>query len=149
MDIKQGYSNKDIATLMGFAQVKHGNQLPTTWEYFNSYQGKSIDIFRRQLYAQMKQWSHDRRILIKLSVYLERTTIKAIVDFKFNHGERVAHLRLADKGLSIMSCRGRTITEMERIWEHDDTMSAAENTRQLDKLLQMSKGVTRALVDNF
>jgi hypothetical protein len=63
----------------------------------------------------MKQWSHDRPIPIKLSVYLERTTIKAIVDLKFNYGERVANLRLADKGLSIMSCRGLTSTEMERI----------------------------------
>ena len=55
MDTKQGYSNEDIAALMGFAHMKHGNQLPTIWEYFNSYRGKSIDIVDRQLYACMKQ----------------------------------------------------------------------------------------------
>ncbi len=55
MDTKQGYSNEDISALMGFAHVKHRNQLPTIWEYFNSYRGKSIDIVDRQLYACMKQ----------------------------------------------------------------------------------------------
>ncbi len=44
MDTKQGYSDEDIAALMGFAHVKHRNQLPTIWEYFNSYRGKSINI---------------------------------------------------------------------------------------------------------
>ncbi len=107
-DIKQGNSNKDIAALMGFAHVKHGNQLSTIWEYFNSYRGKSIDIVRRQLYAHMKQWSHDRCIPIKTSMYLEGTTIKALIELKFNSGEGVTHLSSADKGLSIMCCRGLT-----------------------------------------
>jgi hypothetical protein len=84
MGTKQGYSNEDIAMLMGFAHVKHLNQLLTIWEYFNSYRGKSNDIVRRQLYAHMKQWSHDRCIPIKTSMYLEGTTIKALIEHKFN-----------------------------------------------------------------
>jgi hypothetical protein len=55
MDTKQGYSNEDIAVLMGFAHVKHRNQLLTICECINSYRGKRIDIVRRQLYARMKQ----------------------------------------------------------------------------------------------
>jgi hypothetical protein len=84
MDMKQGYSDEDIAALMGFSHVKHGNQLPNIWEYFNSYRGKSINIVQRQLYARMKQWSHDRCIPIKTSMYLEGTTIKALIKLKFN-----------------------------------------------------------------
>jgi hypothetical protein len=95
--------------------MKHGNQLPTIWEYFNSYQGKSIDIVQRQLYACMKQWSHDRRIPIETSMYLEGTTMKALIKLKFNPGEGVAHLSSADKGLSIMCCRMHTSSETERI----------------------------------
>jgi hypothetical protein len=147
MDTKQGYSNEDIATLMGFAHVKHGNQLPAIWEDFNSYRGKSIDFVRRQLYARMKQWSHDRCIPIRMSMYLEGTTIKALIELKFNPGEGVAHLSSADKGLSIMCCRGRTSSE--RIWECKDALLATESTRQLDKLLWMLKGVTQAPADNF
>jgi hypothetical protein len=37
---------------------------------------------------------------------------------------------------------------MKRIWECEDTLSAIENTRQLDELLRMSIGVTRAPTDN-
>ncbi len=48
-----------------------------------------------------------------------------------------------------MCCRGCTSLETERIGEHKDALSATENTRQLDELLQMSKGVTWAPVDNF
>jgi hypothetical protein len=135
MDTKQGYSNEGIAMLMGFAHVKHGNQLPTIWEYLNSYQGKSIHIVQRQLYARMKQWSHDRRIPIKMSMYLEGTTIKAFIELKFNPGEGVAHLSSADKGLSIMCCRGRTSSETKRIWEREDALSAPEGSHGLPRII--------------
>jgi hypothetical protein len=82
-------------------------------------------------------------------MYLEGTTIKALIELKFNLEEGVAHLSSADKGLSIMCCRGCTSAEMERIWECEVTLLATENTWQLDELLRMSKGVTRAPVDNF
>jgi hypothetical protein len=129
---------------MSLAHVKHGNQLPTIWEYFNSHQGKSIVIVRRQINARMKQWSHDRHIPIETSMYLKGTTIKALIKLKFNPGEGVAHLSSADKGLCIMCCLGCTSSETERIWECEDPLLAMENTWQLDKLLRMSKGVTRA-----
>jgi hypothetical protein len=84
-----------------------------------------------------------------MSVYLKGTTIKAIMELKFNPGEGVAHLSSVDKGLSIMVCRAHTSAEMERIRECEEALSATETTRQLDELLRLSKGVTRAPVDNF
>jgi hypothetical protein len=54
--------------------------------------------------ARMNRWSYDRRIPIDMSVYLKGTTIKAMIELKFNPGEGVAHLSSADKGLSIMAC---------------------------------------------
>ena len=71
------------------------------------------------------------------------------MEIKFNPWEGVAHLRTADKGLSIMACQSRTSAETEQIREREEALSATENTRQLDELLQLSKGVTRAPVDNF
>jgi hypothetical protein len=97
----------------------------------------------------MKQWSHEKHIPIETSMYLERTTIKALIELKFNPGEGVAHLSSGDKGLSIMCCQGCTSAEMERIWERKNALSAMENTQQLDKLVWMSKGVTRAPMDDF
>ena len=99
--------------------------------------------------APMNRWAHDRHIAIDSSVYLEGTTIKAILELKFNPGEGVAHLSSADKGLSIMACRNRTSAETEQIRKREEALSATENTRQLDELLRLSKGVTRAPADNF
>jgi hypothetical protein len=76
-------------------------------------------------------------------------TIKAIVDLRFNPGEGVAHIASALKGLSILACCARTTTETERIRKQEQAVSATENTRQLDELLRLSKGSTRAPADNF
>jgi hypothetical protein len=82
-------------------------------------------------------------------MYLKGTTIKVIMDLKFNPGEGVAPLSLADKGLTIMACHGCPSTKTEQIREHEEALLATENTQQLDKLLHLSKGVTRAPADNF
>ncbi len=99
--------------------------------------------------ARMTRWARDSHIPIDSSVYLEGTTIKAIMELKFNPGEGVAHLSSADKGLTIMACRGRTSAETERICKWEEALSATKQTRQLDKLLRLSKGVTWAPADNF
>jgi hypothetical protein len=111
--------------------------------------GKSINVYCRQIFACIKQWSYDRRIPINTSIYLEGKTIKAIVDLKFNPEEGVAHISSATKGLSIMSCRGCTSAKTKCIHKREEAIAATENTRQLDKLLRLSKGVTRAPADNF
>ncbi len=65
--------------------------------------------------ARMTRWARDRHIPIDSSIYLEGAMVKAIMELKFNPGEGVAHLSSADKGLTIMACRGRTSAETERI----------------------------------
>jgi hypothetical protein len=148
-ETKKGYGEEDITALMGFSHVKKGHQLQDIWYYFQSAGVKNIDICQRQLMACMNRWAHDHHIPINTSVYLEGTTIKAIMELKFNLGEGVAHLSLADKGLTIMACRGGTSTETEWIRKREEALLATENTRQLNELLRLSKGVTWAPVDNF
>jgi hypothetical protein len=148
-DSKQGYGEEDIAALMGFSSVKKGIKLQDTWTYFHTMWSKNIDVCRQQLMARMNRWAHSRHIPIDSSVYLEGTTIKAIMELKFNPWEGVAHLSLADKGLSIMACQSQTSAETEQIREREEALSATENIRQLDELLRLSKGVTRAPADNF
>ncbi len=55
--------------LMGFSIVHDGCHLQGIWEYFNSYRGKNIYVYWNQLWAQMKQWSHDYHIPIDTSIY--------------------------------------------------------------------------------
>ena len=112
---KQGYREEDISALMGFSHVKKGSKLQDIWTYFHTMRSKNINVCRGQLMAQMNRWAHERHVPVDSSVYLESTTIKAIMELKFNPGEGVAHLSLADKGLSIMACRSRTSAETEQI----------------------------------
>jgi hypothetical protein len=148
-ETKKGNGEEDITALMGFSHVKKGSQLQDIWSYFQFAGVKNIDNCQRQLMVRVNRWAHDRHIPIDTSVYLEGTTIKAIMELKFNPGEGVAHLSSADKGLTIMACRGHTSMETEQIREREEALSATKNTRQLDELLRLSKGVTRAPKDNF
>ena len=75
--------------------------------------------------------------------------VKAIIKLKFNSREGVAHLISANKGLTIMAFRGRTSAETECIHEREEALSATKQIRQLNKLLHLSKGVTRAPADNM
>ena len=145
----KGYTKDDIVAVMGFAGTYRGNGLPDIWALFNATKGKNIDAYRRHLFARMKQWAYDRRIQIDQSIYLEQETVKAIVELRFNPGEGVAHLASASKGLTILVCRARTTAETERVREQEHALSATENTRQLEDLIRLTKGTTRAPADNF
>ena len=110
---------------------------------------KNLDIFRRQLLSRMMEWGYDRRIPIDTGVFLDVEVVKAIVDLKFNPGEGVAHLSSAAKGLSILSCRGRTTGEIERLKEREEALTATEKTCQLDEFIRLQKDQRRTPADNF
>jgi hypothetical protein len=99
--------------------------------------------------ARMNRCAHDHHIPINTTVYIEGTTIKAIMELEFNPGEGVTHLSLANKGLRIMACRGCTSAETEQIRKWEEALSATENTLQLNVLLCLSKGVPPPPADNF
>jgi hypothetical protein len=75
--------------------------------------------------------------------------VKAIVDLRFNPGEGVAHLNSAAKGLSILSCRGRTTGEIECLKEREEALMATEKTRQLDEFLRLQKDQRCTPADSF
>jgi hypothetical protein len=99
-ETKKEYGEEDIAALMGFSHVKKGHQLQDIWSYFQSAGVKNVNNCQRQLMVCMNCWAHDRHIPINTRVYLEGTTIKAIMELKFNQGEGVAHLSSANKKVS-------------------------------------------------
>jgi hypothetical protein len=134
---------------MGFTGVYNGHNLPDIWELFNATKGKIINAYCCHLFALMKQWAYNCCIQINMSIYLNQETIKAIVELQFNPGEGVAHLALASKGLSILAGRVHTMQEMERVRKQKQALSATKKTRQLEDLLRLSKGTTRAPADDF
>ncbi len=124
---------------MGFSHVHRGDQVQPIWTMLNNAKQKNLDIFCCQLLSRMMEWGYDRRIPIDTGVFLDVDVVKTIVDLKFNPGEGVAHLNLAAKGLSILSCRGRTTWEIEHLKEHKEALTATKKTCQLDKFLRLQK----------
>jgi hypothetical protein len=149
VDEKTRYTDDDIAAIMGFSHVHRGDQVQPIWTTLNNAKQKNLDIFRRQLLSRMMEWGYDRRIPIDTGVFLDVEVVKAIVDLKFNPGEGVAHLSSAAKGLSILSCRGRTTGEIERLKEREEALTATEKTRQLDEFIRLQKDQRRTPADNF
>jgi hypothetical protein len=145
----KGYTKDNIAAIMGFAGVYDGKNLPDIWDIFNATKGKNIEAYCHHIYARMKQYAYDWRIQINSSTYLEQETIKAIVELQFNPGKGVAHLASASKGLSILACQAHTTQETERVPEQEQALTATKKTRQLEDLLQFSKGNIRAPADIF
>ena len=148
-DGKQGDAEENTAALMDVLCVKKGSQLQDIWMYVQSSWGKITNVCRQQLMACVTHWAHNQHILIDSSVYLKGATTKAVMELRFNLEGGVIHLSLADKGLTIMACRGRPSAKFERIREQEEALLVTENTRQLNELLRLSKGVTRAPMDNF
>jgi hypothetical protein len=97
----------------------------------------------------MKQWVYDCHIQIDTSIYLEQETINAIIELRFNPGEGVAHLASAPKELFILACQACTTQETERVHKQEKALSATKKTRQLEDLLCLSKGTTRAPAHDF
>jgi hypothetical protein len=138
-DEKTRYTDENIAAIMGFSHVLRGDEVQPIWITLNNTKQKNIDVFRRQIYARMLEWGYDRRIPIDTGIFLDGEVVKAIVDLKFNPREGVAHLNSAAKGLSILSCRGRTTGEIECLKEREEALTATEQTRQLDEYLRIQK----------
>ncbi len=134
---------------MGFSHAKQGSALQPIWITLNNAKQKNIDVFRRQIYARMLEWAHDRQIPIDTGIFLDGDVVKAIVEQKFNPGEGVAHLNSAAKGLSILSCRGRNTGEIERLKEREEALTATEKNRQLDEYIRIQKNQKRAPADSF
>jgi hypothetical protein len=148
-DEKARYTDDDIVAIMGFLYVTQGSALQPIWITLNNAKQKNIDVFRRQIYARMLEWAHDRQIPIDTGIFLDGDVVKAIVELKFNPGEGVAHLNSAAKGLSILSCRGQTTGEIERLKEWEEALTATEKNRQLDEYIRLQKDQKRAPADSF
>ncbi len=140
VDEKTRYTDNDIAAVMGFSHILRGDQVQPIWITLNNAKQKNINVFHCQILARMMEWSYDRRIPIDTSIFLDANVVKAIVELKFNPGEGVAHLSSASKGLSIMSCQGRTTGEIKQIREREEALTATEKNSPARRASSPSKG---------
>jgi hypothetical protein len=89
------------------------------------------------------------RISIDNGIYLEQDTMESILDLRFNPGEGVAHLQLAEKGLSILCCRALASHETEEIKDREMALNALEQTHMFNDYLKYVKGATRHSASSY
>ena len=65
------------------------------------------------------------------------------MNLQFNPGDGAANLPTLHKGLSLLTCRSRTMTEVESAKERDETMARTEKNRQLADFTAQGKSKVR------
>ena len=77
-------------------------------------------------------------------VYLEDDSLKSISQLQFNPsggGAGVALAQSADKGLSILLCRPRSLAEIERVRDDEQATAAAISTVTMEQAKKLKPGM--------
>ncbi len=136
------YSRSHIAQLKGFCCSEDITCIPPIWYIFSTT--KDVDTYRSEIERQMEKWGRGKGVEIDLRVYFEDESLKAIAQLQFNPsggGAGVALAQSADKGLSILLCRPRTLGEIERVRDDKQAMAAASSTVTVEQAKKLKSGV--------
>ena len=79
-----------------------------------------MDTHRLNLGNVMKEWATRMSVEIDDSVYFNKSTIKDIVNLRFNPGGCLATFKSADKGISFLACTVHTEDETEETHHRDN-----------------------------
>jgi hypothetical protein len=96
-----------------------------------------------EIESRMEQWAKQRGIEIDSGMYLEDEALKALAQLQFNpsgSGAGVARAQSADKGLSILLCRPRTLAEVERVRDMEQATLAAAATLTVEQAKKLKPG---------
>ena len=87
--------------------------IPVIWDRFQH--SKDLSAHRHHIRTAMESWAQTKGYEIDKAPFFMEQTIKDIVGLQFNPGEGVAHFSLAQCGISILTCRPKTVVEVEQI----------------------------------
>ncbi|KAL3771739.1 hypothetical protein ACHAWU_010050 [Discostella pseudostelligera] len=135
------YSRSHIAQLKGFCGSDDVRRIPAIWHTFST--SKDFDSYRVEIEKRMEKWGRDKGVEIDYGMYLEDDSLKAIAQLQFNpsgSGAGVALAQSADKGLSILLCRPRTIAEVERLRDNEQATATAAQTVTVDQAKKIKPG---------
>ena len=135
------YGMSHIAQLKGFCRTDDVKRIPAIWHTFSTT--KDVDIYRSTIERRMEKWAKDKGVEIDLGMYLEDETLKAISQLQFNPsggGAGVALAQSADKGLSILVCRPRSLAEIERVRDDEQAAATAFSTVTVEQAKKLKPG---------
>ena len=135
------YSRSHIAQLKGFCRSEDVTRIPSIWYTFSTT--RDFDLYRGAIERKMEKFSKDKGVEIDLGMYLEDESLKAIAQLQFNPsggGAGVALAQSADKGLSILLCRPRSLAEIERVRDEEQATDRASGTVTVEQARKLKPG---------
>ena len=131
----KAYTPANVAQLMGFCGITRAQEIPRIWSVFQ--RTKEYDTYRHEL---------ERRhhgIKIDKGLYFDNAPLESIAKLQFNPsgmGVGVAMWETADRGLSILICRPKTLAEVERIREKEAALMTTTNTLLFGEAIKITQG---------
>ena len=135
------YARSHIAQLKGFCRTDDVKRIPAIWHTFSTT--KDFDLYRIAIERRMEKWAKEKGVEIDLGMYLEDESLKAIAQLQFNPaggGAGVALAQSADKGLTILLCRPRSLAEVERVRDDEQATAAAISTVTVEQAKKLKPG---------
>jgi hypothetical protein len=126
------YTKNNMAALKGYCGVDTPGGIPTIWDSFQ--QTREIALHRHNLRVAMTQWSKTTGKDINKAPFFTEQTIKDIVGLTFNPGEAVPTFSSAQRGISILTCRPKSVIEVETIKDFEEARRATAHTAQFNEV---------------
>jgi hypothetical protein len=82
----------------------------------------------------MSQWSKTTGKDIDKAPFFTEQTVKDIVSLNFNPGEAVPTFSLAQRGISILTCRPKLAQEVESIKDFEEARLTTAHTAQFNEV---------------
>ena len=123
------------------------NEIQLVWHLFQT--AKNMDTHRLNLGNVMKEWATRMSVEIDDSVYFNKSTIKDIVNLRFNPGSCLATFKSVEKEISFLACTPRTEDETEETHRRDDTEIRSEENQNMEESLALSATDPKAPPSDF
>ena len=139
---REFYSNRELAPLMGYAQVYTESGIPRIWGKFKI--SKECTDNLQELLAGMIYWDKTNRIDIETSVLFVKLAINEMVNTRFNSGGPVAMYESTESGISPLMVIPRTTQEIEEEIRQEEAAYESQGTRTQPDALQIKKHIQGA-----
>jgi hypothetical protein len=131
------YSENNVASLKGYCGVLDPSKIPNIWDSFQQMQ--EIASHQHNLQVSMTRWAKETGKEINKAPFFTEQTIKDIVGLHFNPGEAVPTYGLAQRGVSILTCRPKTAHEVETIKDFEEARRITAHTVQFNDVRHRQK----------
>lgn len=127
------YDSYQLAILQGFSHAPDITGVPVIWAHFQY--SKNIETHKDNLRRRMTAWATDTartvQVPIERGLYIPDSTMKEILTLNFNPGGILAEADEADRGLSLLICRARTMAAKTAIRKYEKALEQSRRNRSM------------------